>query len=144
MISGTNGLLGAADGAFLFHKEKRTSCEAVLDVSGRDQPDQSLHLNRNSESLLWELEEADVQVLATRPDKNLEDVAALVTLEHPDWSGTATELAAVLKTELPPNKLTMRLGINASRLFNDYGICFEKNRTHDGRTILLHRVAKEA
>lgn len=26
MISGTNGLLGAADGAFLLHKDKRTSC----------------------------------------------------------------------------------------------------------------------
>ena len=29
MISGTNGLMGAADGAFLLHKDKRTSCEAA-------------------------------------------------------------------------------------------------------------------
>ncbi|MBR3350402.1 MAG: hypothetical protein IKG55_10050, partial [Solobacterium sp.] len=144
MISGTNGLLGAADGAFLLHKEKRTSCEAVLDVSGRDQPDQSLHLNRNTETLLWELEKADMQVLGARPDKILEDVAALVTAERPDWSGTATELAAALKTDLPPNKLTMKLGINASRLFNDYGIRFEKNRTHNGRVIVLHRETSEA
>lgn len=144
MISGTNGLLGAADGAFLLHKEKRTSCEAVLDVSGRDQPDQSLHLNRNTETLLWELEKADMQVLGARPDKILEDVAALVTADRPDWSGTATELAAALKTDLPPNKLTMKLGINASRLFNDYGIRFEKNRTHDGRVIVLHRETSEA
>ena len=40
MISGTNGLLGAADGAFLLTKEKRTGNTACLDVSGRDQPDQ--------------------------------------------------------------------------------------------------------
>ena len=32
MISGTNGLLGAADGAFLLSKEKRTNNSATLDV----------------------------------------------------------------------------------------------------------------
>lgn len=37
MISGTTGLLGAADGAFLLTKEKRTGNAACLDVSGRDQ-----------------------------------------------------------------------------------------------------------
>lgn len=40
MISGTNGLLGAADGAFLLQKEKRTGITATLEVSGRDQQDQ--------------------------------------------------------------------------------------------------------
>ena len=37
MISGTNGLLGAADGAFMLQKEKRTDSAAVLEVSGPDQ-----------------------------------------------------------------------------------------------------------
>ena len=39
MISGTNGLLGAADGAFVLVKKKRTDNEATLDVVGRDQQD---------------------------------------------------------------------------------------------------------
>ena len=39
MISGTNGLLGAADGAFLLHKKKRTESTAILEISGRDQQD---------------------------------------------------------------------------------------------------------
>ena len=38
MISGTNGLMGAADGALLLHKDKRTASDAVLEVVGRDQP----------------------------------------------------------------------------------------------------------
>ena len=38
MISGTNGLLGAADGAFIMHKKKRTDNTAVMDIVGRDQP----------------------------------------------------------------------------------------------------------
>ena len=37
MISGTNGLLGAADGAFVMQKEKRTDNKAVLEVAGRVQ-----------------------------------------------------------------------------------------------------------
>lgn len=40
MISGTNGLLGASDGAFIMQKEKRTENKAVLEVAGRDQQDQ--------------------------------------------------------------------------------------------------------
>ena len=139
MISGTTGLLGAADGAFLLHKEKRASCEAVLDISGRDQPDQRLHLNRNPETLIWELENADMQVLGEKPEPVLAAVAQLVTAEQPDWSGTPTELAEALGSDLPPNKLTMKLGINASRLFNEYGISFEKYRTRTSRQITLHR-----
>ena len=48
MISGTSGLLGAADGAFLLQKEKRTGNAATLEVSGRDQQDQKLYLIRNT------------------------------------------------------------------------------------------------
>lgn len=47
MISGTNGLMGAADGALLLHKDKRTASDAVLEVVGRDQPQLRLHLRFN-------------------------------------------------------------------------------------------------
>ena len=56
MISGTNGLLGAADGAFLLQKERRADNAATLDISGRDQQDQRLYLKRDEERLVWELE----------------------------------------------------------------------------------------
>ena len=46
MISGTSGLLGAADGAFLLQKEKRTGNAATLEVSGRDQQDQYGQIKR--------------------------------------------------------------------------------------------------
>ena len=45
MISGTNGLLGAADGAFIMQKKRRTDNTALLDIVGRDQPDQELALS---------------------------------------------------------------------------------------------------
>ena len=43
MISGTNGLMGAADGAFIISKETRTGNGATVAVVGRDQPDQRFH-----------------------------------------------------------------------------------------------------
>ena len=69
MIFGTNGLLGAADGAFLLHKDKRTSCEVVLNVSGRDQPDQTFYLNRNEDFLVWELDKTETERRTEKPDQ---------------------------------------------------------------------------
>ena len=54
-ISGTNGLLGASDGAFVLSKEKRTSNNATLDITGRDQPDQRIQLVKDPETLVWDL-----------------------------------------------------------------------------------------
>ena len=68
MISGTTGLLGCADGAFLLHKEKRTDHWAILDIVGRDQPDQRLRLLRNEENLTWMLEGADCELWKEPPD----------------------------------------------------------------------------
>ena len=78
MISGTNGLLGAADGAFLLTKEKRTGNAACLDVSGRDQPDQRLHLFRNEETLAWELERVETELWKAPPEPLLEQVSAFL------------------------------------------------------------------
>ena len=38
---------------------------------------------------------------------------------------------------LKPNVLSLRLSINASRLFRDYGIRYQNSRTHDGRKVSL-------
>ena len=139
MISGTNGLLGAADGAFLLQKEKRTANAATLDVSGRDQQDQRLYLNRNHEKLIWELERTEAELWKLPPEPLLELVAKQLSDDAPDWQGTPTELVSLLGVDMKPNALTMKLNINASRLLNEYGICYESSRCHDGRRISLHR-----
>ena len=75
MISGTNGLLGAADGGFILRKEKRTSNAATLEVSGRDQPDQKIYLNRNPETLVWGLEKTETELWKQPPDPLLKTIA---------------------------------------------------------------------
>ena len=142
MISGTNGLLGAADGAFMLQKEKRTGNAATMDVSGRDQQDQKLHLVRNPEKLIWELESVETELWKEPPDSILEAVAKMMTDQR--WTGTPSQLVEVLEFDIQPNALTKRLNVKASQLENEYGIHYESKRTHAGRRIILNRISKEA
>ena len=137
MISGTNGLMGAADGAFLLQKERRTDSAATLDISGRDLQDQRLYLKRDEERLVWALERRETEPYREPPDPVLEAVAALVTVERPEWSGTATDLAAALGVDMKANALAMRLNVRAWRLSYEYHIRYESTRTHAGRSISL-------
>ena len=137
MISGTNGLLGAADGGFILRKEKRTSNAATLEVSGRDQPDQKIYLNRNPETLVWELEKTETELWKQPPDPLLENIADKIARGNSEWQGTPTELVDFLGVEMKANALTMKLNINAGRLFDEYGIRYQNKRCHDGRRVSL-------
>lgn len=137
MISGTNGLLGAADGAFLLHKENRTDGTAILELSGRDLQDQRLYLRRDPERLLWQLDREETQLWKPPPEPVLEAVARLVTPEHPQWTGTATQLLAELGLDLKANTLSLRLNVNAGRLLEEYHIQYQCSRSHAGRSIRL-------
>lgn len=137
MISGTTGLLGAADGGFVLQKEKRTSNAATLEVSGRDQQDQKIYLNQNPETLLWDLDRVETELWKEPPEPLLETVAAFITADNAEWCGTPTELVSVLGVDMKANTLSMKMNINAWRLFNEYGICYENKRCHDGRKIRI-------
>ena len=139
MISGTNGLLGAADGAFLLQKDKRTSNTATLEISGRDQQDQKLMLRRNPETLLWELERSETELWKEPAEPILQKIAEIVTAENPEWQGSPTDLVNLLSLDIQPNTLTKKLNINAAKLLNDFGIQYESRRTHDGRIVAFHR-----
>ena len=143
MISGTNGLLGAADGAFLLHKDKRTSSEAVLQISGRDQQDQTLYLNRNQETLVWELDKAEMEIRSEKEDPILKKIGDMITEYNPTWFGTATELVKILGLDINANTLTMKLNILAAKLLNDYKILYTNIRNHEGRRVQLEYQKEE-
>ena len=138
-ISGSNGLLGAADGAFILQKEKRIANKAVLDIAGRDQQDQRLHLEFDKDSFLWKLIKTETELSTPPTDPLLASIANLVTENVPFWTGTASELLTLIgNTNLQPNTLTRKLNISVERLINEYGICYENCRTHNGRNIKLY------
>ena len=137
MISGTTGLLGCADGAFVLQKEKRTDSAAVLDVVGRDQPDQKLHLIRDEERLTWEFDHAEKELWREPPDPMLEAVAKLLTAQSGEWTGSATELIGALSLDIQPNALTKKLNVKASRLMQDFNVKYENCHTRTGSVIKL-------
>ena len=145
MISGTNGLLGAADGVFLMQKIQRLKPSASVSISGRDQPDQVLTLQRDPETLCWELVNSFAENWTAPPDPVLERIhGLLLTQVNETWKGPPTELAQALKLDISPVSLTKRLNVNADRLLQDYHIQYNWSRGHEGRTITLQRIPTRA
>ena len=143
-ISGTTGLLGCADGALLMQKEKRTDNKATLEVVGRDQPDQRLHLSKDQESLVWDLDHAENELWKQPPDPVLEAVAMIVSDENREWEGSPTELAQAIQTDMAVNRLTKHLNVNASRLLEEHQVKYENKTKHAGRRIHLTYMVVEA
>ena len=137
MISGTNGLLGAADGAFIMQKKKRTDNTAVLDIVGRDQPDQELTIEFDRERCIWKFKKAETELWKQPPNPLLEAINEFLAEGRPEWEGTATELLKQLPDmQLSANVLSRKLNVVNSRLLNDYGIFYDNKRGHERRIIL--------
>ena len=140
MISGTNGLLGAADGAFIMHKKKRTDNVAVMDIVGRDQPDQELTIEFDRERCVWKFQKAETELWKQPPNPLLEAINNFLTEEKPEWEGTTTELLKQLPDmQLQANVLSRKLNVVNSQLLNDYGIFYDNKRGHE-RKIILKRL----
>ena len=122
-------------------KEKRTDLNATLEIVGRDQPDQKLHLTRDTEKLIWQLDRAETELWESPPDPLLDKIAAVITEDNPVWNGSATELVALLQEDIQPNILTRRLNVKAGDLLNEYSIEYAVKRTRNGSFISLARKA---
>lgn len=140
-ISGTNGLLGAADGGFILHREKD---EVFLDFTGRDLPPQRYELRFAKSNCQWELIRVDEPFFEKEPVPLLDWIDALV-LDF--WSGTATQLLDEIKNMIPdlewkPNYLTRNLNILAARLEEDKGIIYRCRRDKDHRFLTFERTPR--
>lgn len=144
MISGTTGLLGAADGAFIMHKKKRTENIAVMDIVGRDQPDQELTIEFDRERCVWKFQKAETELWKQPPNPLLEAINKLLTEDKPEWEGTATELLQQLPDmQLQANVLSRKLNVANSQLLNDYGISYKNKRGHERKIVLKRLLPKQ-
>ncbi|MCD7880137.1 MAG: helicase RepA family protein [Clostridiales bacterium] len=66
-ISGTTGLLGAADGAIVLQKKKRIEDTATMQIVGRDQEDQELELVFDRKHCFWLMTKAEKTSITGRP-----------------------------------------------------------------------------
>lgn len=98
MVSGTNGLIGAADASLTIQKESRDSDEAKLSVTGRDVEQESIMMKFNKDVYRWEnignaqwIEEQR-QKLEYRNNPIVMTIKSLLHEPPHTWSGTATDL----------------------------------------------------
>ena len=137
-VSGSTGIIGAADTNFILRR-KRSENAATLLVSGRDVEYQELSLQFND--LVWELVER----------KNSEDIhkaelpkflfRVVDFMEcRTEWVGTATELLTEMKEqEVTPNMVTKYLGQFAYEVLEPLGIEYRTKRTGKSRLIKFLR-----
>jgi hypothetical protein len=144
-ISGSTGLIGAVDGAFVLAKDKRTGNKAKLTISNRDTESFCFDLRFESESCRW-----DFMGNNTENGGDDEDAlcVALNDFLQEEWSGTATELCNELKSReinFPFIPATIGKQLNASNglLKKEYGIIFDRDRNKKTKQIFLRRAEQE-
>lgn len=136
-ISGTTGISGAVDGMLVMKKEKRSSSDCCLSVTGRDVEYMEIMLRR--EGMRWsfveQLTEAEA-FEATIPD----EVKAVVTWLAEGvcrWEGSATELIEALNIEdVTPAAFGKRLSQHHGWM-RDHGVLCNMRRTGSKRLIEL-------
>ena len=133
-ISGTNGLMGAADGALILYKDRRTNSDAVLEAVGRDQQQLRLHISFDAAHLCWALIEVETGRFKEPPNPLVGLVSRLVNEENPSWSGTATELAQCLSEmdssrSFTPNWIVRTLNVQQENLLRDHGVRYVSYRS---------------
>lgn len=143
-ISGTNGLLGAADGAFIMYKSKRTDGDATIEVSGRDQPDRKFTISRNRETLCRDFKGEQSPNYAEPPEPVLETIGNSINADNPAWEVTAAELIEKLELDIKPNTLSLKLNVNAGKLYNLYFVQYSNKRTHKAKLIQLRYDARSS
>ncbi|MBR2954743.1 MAG: hypothetical protein IKC21_01095, partial [Ruminococcus sp.] len=98
---------------------------------------QKLYLVRNPETLCWDLERTETELWKEPSEPILEAISEIVNADNSLWEGSPTQLAEILKSDIPPNALTRKLNVNAGRPYNEYGISYTNKHTHGGRLIRL-------
>ena len=143
-ISGTNGLMGCADGAMILEKPNRAKPEATLTMTSRDFEDARILLHQNSDTMCWEFAGFEDELPDDPADPVLAAVAELIHTHGP-WKGAAKTLVEVLREQNPklqvwPNTISRKLKSNAKVLEETFGICLVQSRTQQGKFIELEPV----
>lgn len=144
-ISGTNGLMGAADGAYMLIKKKRTDKKAELSVVGRDQASSVLYLKFDNERCLWDCEKHEMEMWNNLPDPLLELIDDFFDDGKEEWTGSTSELMDIIGFhEKTPVQVSKHLNAHVTELLRDYGIIYRRlGRTSQKRGMLLKRVSDQ-
>ena len=135
-ISGSNGLMGAADTILLLQRQRMSNTAKLL-VTGRDMDSRTLHLQ--SEGCVWKLLEEETQ--EEQAEKTvppyLWQIADFLQKQR-SWQGTATELLTAAGIQgVQPNQFTRKLVEHYYTVFVPRGIRYESRRTANMRQMIF-------
>ena len=136
-ISGTNGLMGCADGAMILEKPNRAKLEAILTMTSRDFEDARILLHQNNETMCWEFAGYEEEAPEDTTEPVLTAVAEFIHA-YGAWKGSAASLVEELQKQNPnlrvwPNTLSRRLKANAKLLQESFGVLLTQSRTQQGK-----------
>lgn len=144
MISGTNGIMGAADTTMVLTKEKRGDSNATFSVVGRDVESSDTVLRFNKDTCYWEnLGDADwfaeQQARQEYQESPLvKTIKKLVEQSPEGWEGTAQQLLEagrfIARTSLAnsPKALSNKLRDMANLLLDNDGIVYDRKSNGSG------------
>ena len=112
MISGSTGLSGAADSAFVLQKNARSANAASLHCTGRDIPDRTLKLELGEDDHIWKLLEDSKTCSGASKISTLQLVHLFSELlrANPTYLGSPSALSAKIDSDgrlgITPKKVT--------------------------------------
>ena len=142
MISGSTGLSGAADSAFVLQKNARSANAASLHCTGRDIPDRTLKLEFGEEDHVWKLLSDSKTCTGASKISALQLVHLFSVLlsADPEYTGTPSALAAKIDPDgrlgITPKKVT-RLVLESVETLRENGILVKTYRSNGKRLISL-------
>lgn len=143
MVSGSTGLIGAADGSYILKKDDPLDTKAKLYIRGRDIEEKIFSIEFNKDSCEWEYISSD-----TPDEENFKNDATMCSLiefiqREISFQGTASELSMKLGAEIKPNVISRKLKRYEKEL-GEIGIEFLKFRTGEKRELLLTYTSKNS
>ena len=148
MISGSTGLSGAADSAFVLQKNSRSANAASLHCTGRDIPDRTLKLELGEDDHVWKLLADSRTCTGASKISVLQLVhlfSALLSAD-PTYSGTPSALSAKIDPAgslgITPKKVT-RLVLESVETLRENGILV-KTYCSNGKRLISLRSAESA
>ena len=144
MISGSTGLSGAADSAFVLQKNARSANAASLHCTGRDIPDRTLKLELGEDNHVWKLL-ADSKTCSTTSKIStlqIENLLSELLRADSEYLGSPSALSAKIDPDgslsITPKKVT-RLVRESVAALRGNGILADTYRSNGKRWISLKR-----
>ena len=143
MVTGSTGLLGAADGSYVLKRENVGDRDAKLYIKGRDIEEQILNIRRDEESNEWLFLSSDTPMNDSMKSDPVLPLLIDYLRRESEFTGTASELAEQIGGGIKSNMLSRKLNKYHKELAQA-GIAFSKSRSGERRELRLVYTSDDA